>query len=237
MAASSAPNYYEILQVPSSASSLEIKKAYRKLALKHHPDRNQGSAESKEQFQLIGQAYECLGDAQERADYDAVLRGERPSSSSTVVDSNSYAYQGHGRPFDPFQQFNHLFRTDPFFQEAFQDLDEEFAKRFTQNDNNNNAKKAQKESWSAWLLNKCGIQVQMTSYTSDARGGVTASQYSSTNQARKSTRTYVDNEGRQVTVRQMQQNGNSIEEKIISGQLIERRINGQAANDAGRRLA
>ena len=52
--------YYDILEVSKETSDLEIKKAYRRLALLHHPDRNNGSAESAERFQEIGEAYNCL---------------------------------------------------------------------------------------------------------------------------------------------------------------------------------
>ena len=65
-------DYYEILGVPKNASDDEIKKAYRKLAMKHHPDRNQGdgSKASEEKFKDAKEAYEMLSDAQKRAAYD-----------------------------------------------------------------------------------------------------------------------------------------------------------------------
>lgn len=63
-------DYYEVLGVSRNASDDEIKKAYRKLAMKHHPDRNQGNKESEETFKLIKEAYECLCDPQKRAAYD-----------------------------------------------------------------------------------------------------------------------------------------------------------------------
>jgi DnaJ family protein B protein 4 len=62
--------YYEILEVPETASVDEIKKSYRKLSLKYHPDRNQGQAEMVAKFQKINEAYETLGDEQKREEYD-----------------------------------------------------------------------------------------------------------------------------------------------------------------------
>jgi molecular chaperone DnaJ len=63
-------NYYEILEVPESASAAEIKKAYRKIAMKYHPDRNQGDKESEEKFKDAAEAYEVLGDLEKRKIYD-----------------------------------------------------------------------------------------------------------------------------------------------------------------------
>jgi molecular chaperone DnaJ len=65
-------DYYDILGVPKNATDEDIKKAYRKLAMKHHPDRNQGddAKKSEEKFKEAKEAYEMLSDAQKRAAYD-----------------------------------------------------------------------------------------------------------------------------------------------------------------------
>ncbi|WPX96195.1 molecular chaperone DnaJ [Candidatus Bandiella euplotis] len=63
-------DYYKTLGVNREASSDEIKKAFRKLALKHHPDKNQGNKESEKKFKEINEAYEVLKDEQKRAAYD-----------------------------------------------------------------------------------------------------------------------------------------------------------------------
>ncbi|MCX7986230.1 MAG: molecular chaperone DnaJ [Bacteroidales bacterium] len=63
-------DYYEILEVPRNASKEEIKKAYRKQALKYHPDRNPGDKEAEEKFKEAAEAYEVLSDDEKRARYD-----------------------------------------------------------------------------------------------------------------------------------------------------------------------
>lgn len=63
-------DYYELLGVPKSATEDEIKKAYRKLAMKHHPDRTKGDKVSEEKFKKAAEAYEVLGDEKKRRAYD-----------------------------------------------------------------------------------------------------------------------------------------------------------------------
>ncbi|MFA7346684.1 MAG: DnaJ C-terminal domain-containing protein [Desulfurivibrionaceae bacterium] len=64
-------DYYKLLGVGKSASPEEIKKAYRKLALKYHPDRNKGNKEAEEQFKKISEAYAVLSDKEKRQQYDS----------------------------------------------------------------------------------------------------------------------------------------------------------------------
>ena len=63
-------DYYEVLGVSKDAGADEIKKAYRKSAMKYHPDRNPGDKEAEEKFKEIGEAYEVLSDADKKARYD-----------------------------------------------------------------------------------------------------------------------------------------------------------------------
>ena len=64
-------DYYQVLGVDKSASADDIKKAYRKLAMKYHPDRNPGDKSAEEKFKEVGEAYEVLSDADKRSRYDS----------------------------------------------------------------------------------------------------------------------------------------------------------------------
>src|ERR671939_237430 len=65
-------DYYKVLGVAKNASASEIKKAYRKLAQKFHPDANPGNREAEERFKEISSAYDVLGDQEKRKSYDQV---------------------------------------------------------------------------------------------------------------------------------------------------------------------
>jgi len=113
---------YHVLGVSREATEAEIKKAYRKLALKHHPDK-QTTEESRRQaseiFAKISNAYEILGDPQQRLEYDNRGRYQNNNSSNRQNSSAHdffYAGMGGGRhPFqfhDPFEVFNRVFREE-----------------------------------------------------------------------------------------------------------------------------
>jgi len=67
-------NFYEVLGINEKSSHDEIKKAYRNLSFKYHPDKNQGSQEATSKFQKLNEAYETLGDKQKREEYDLMMK-------------------------------------------------------------------------------------------------------------------------------------------------------------------
>ena len=76
-------DYYKILGISKDSNLIEIRKAFRELALKHHPDKNKNSEESKEKFMEIVQAYEVLSDDKSRKSYDNKLIYEKEFQQST----------------------------------------------------------------------------------------------------------------------------------------------------------
>lgn len=100
---------YTVLGVSRNASADEIKKAYRTLAFKYHPDRNAGDAVAEEKFKQINSAYAVLGDESKKREYD--LYGSSSSSGQYSYDqsgsyrTNSYGTGSYGYNQDPFWEF------------------------------------------------------------------------------------------------------------------------------------
>ncbi len=121
-------DYYEVLEIAREASDDEIKKSYRRLAIKFHPDKNPGDKAAEEKFKEIGEAYEALGDPQKRAAYDQY--------GHAAFDPRMRGPRGGGfhDPFEIFREafgggsgsiFDELFgggRTDPTSPERGRDL-------------------------------------------------------------------------------------------------------------------
>jgi len=132
--------HYDVLELKQDATLKDIKKAYRKLAVQHHPDRNIGNEEeSTIKFREISEAYEVLSDEGMRRDYDNQLKyGTGGGGSRSKFSDFQWSNRGQGsrqrhrsRPRrDPFAQFNDLFKNDPFFAEAASNLDDLFNKHF-----------------------------------------------------------------------------------------------------------
>jgi DnaJ-class molecular chaperone len=99
-------DYYQILGVPKSASEADIKKAYRKLALEHHPDRNKGDKASEEKFKEVTRAYEVLSDSSKKAQYDQFGHAafEQAGGGGPFNGGNPFAggFGGQGGQYGPF---------------------------------------------------------------------------------------------------------------------------------------
>lgn len=93
-----AQSFYEQLGVKETATPYEIKKAFRKLATKHHPDRNGGDKNSENIFKQIANAYETLSDNDLRRKYDDELKAKRAHNTSSQTTQRQQSYQNTARP-------------------------------------------------------------------------------------------------------------------------------------------
>lgn len=100
-------DYYEILGVSRNANDEEIKKVYRKLAVKYHPDKNPGNKEAEEKFKEINEAYEVLSDKEKRARYDQF--GHAGVGSSAASDGGGFYGGTHVNMDDIFSHFEDIF--------------------------------------------------------------------------------------------------------------------------------
>nr|XP_031859221.1 uncharacterized protein CI109_005417 [Kwoniella shandongensis]KAA5526293.1 hypothetical protein CI109_005417 [Kwoniella shandongensis] len=98
-------SYYDLLEVSVDATEIEIKKAYKKKAMQHHPDKNPDNPEAHETFQRIGQAYETLSNPDDRATYDQFGPDGAPKGGmgpDMDMDDLFASMFGGGMGFDPF---------------------------------------------------------------------------------------------------------------------------------------
>ena len=109
-------DYYEVLEVNREADADEIKKAYRKLAIKHHPDKNPHDKSAEEKFKELGEAYEVLSDPQSRAAYDQY--GHKAFDPRARAGAGGFA-RGGGGFHDPTDIFREVFGGSSIFEDLF----------------------------------------------------------------------------------------------------------------------
>ena len=96
-------DYYTVLGVPKTASEAEIKSAYRKLAMKHHPDKNPGSKDAETRFKEINEANEVLSDAKKRRTYDQLGKDWRQGQEFTPPPGGGSGFGGFGQGQNGFE--------------------------------------------------------------------------------------------------------------------------------------
>ena len=109
-------DYYKILQVPEDAQSTEIKKAFHRLAVQFHPDRNAGNPQCEEQFKILTEAYGVLIDSKKRKKYDLY----RASGKSGI----------HSNPSDFRYSQQDIFKdvfSNIHYRKIFEELNREFS--------------------------------------------------------------------------------------------------------------
>lgn len=107
MTAQNFKDYYEILGVSKDASTEEIKKAYRQLARKYHPDLNQGDELAENSLKEINEANEVLSDAEKRQKYDSYCENWQHQEATTELDSNTNSVNFDSQDSDNFGDFVH----------------------------------------------------------------------------------------------------------------------------------
>jgi DnaJ-class molecular chaperone len=118
-------NYYHILGVERSATPEEIKRSYRKLAVKYHPDLNPGDKAAEERFKLISEAYAVLIDAKKRAQYDVAWAGRQQTFSQQGTKTQAQADSNFQQTQEDI--FKDLFAS-AYARQIFRDLAQEFKK-------------------------------------------------------------------------------------------------------------
>jgi len=104
---------YETLGVSKTATADEIKKAYRNLAFKYHPDRNPGDKVAEEKFKSINAAYSILGDETKRMQYDRYGASESIYGSSQTQNQQQYSYGNNDGTYDSDDAFWQWFSGNP----------------------------------------------------------------------------------------------------------------------------
>jgi len=104
-------DYYEVLGIEKGVSDDEIKKAYRRLAVKYHPDKNPGDKTAEEKFKELGEAYEVLSDPHKRATYDQY--------GHAAFDRRAGGFGRAGGFHDPFEIFREVFGGGSIFEDLF----------------------------------------------------------------------------------------------------------------------
>lgn len=110
-------DYYKILNVPTNADSEEIKRAYRNLAKKYHPDKNSEDSYAEEKFKQINEAYSVLSDTQKRNDYDFF----RYNSSSTQTSEHKNA-SNRSKRYSQTQSYNEYYENSFSFDDIFNSM-------------------------------------------------------------------------------------------------------------------
>lgn len=245
-------DFYEILEVDRKATDEEIKKSYRRLALKWHPDKNlSNKAQAEEKFKLISEAYEVLSDKDKRRKYDQLGR----AGLSAGAGSSSYSSNGaHSRfsedflnrqfhfhnPFDIFEQFMSHFGMDDDFGFGFNPFGEihrRSASRAQAQSSRSNAHRQQMALFDDFFSPMRMSLFERDPFSSHFSGSnlgtissfnVSFGNGSSAPVSKKTTKSSKIINGKRVVTTRVEENGQTIETIEEDGRVTSRKLNGIA---------
>lgn len=113
-------DYYKTLGIDKKATAAEIKKAYRKLAVQYHPDKNPGNKDAEDKFKLINEAYEVIGDTEKRKKYDELGENWNRFGQQGGGDWSSTYGGGQGRSYQYEGDFKDIFGGGNGFSDFFE---------------------------------------------------------------------------------------------------------------------
>ena len=119
-------NYYDVLGVDKSCTQEDIKKAYKNLAIKHHPDKNGGDKEAEEKFKEISRAYDEIGTPEKRQQYDDELEGRRPNGFSQGFGNSGGFHTFTMRSRSHSEQLNIMIRVYVNFEDVVSGITKDF---------------------------------------------------------------------------------------------------------------
>lgn len=131
-------NYYETLEVSEKADFTEIKKSYKKLAMKYHPDRNQGDEKAAEKFRKINEAYEIIGNEKKRKEYDEKRKIKNFEKNENIPKNKSHTQNNFNFGKDFFKNAGEM---KNMFENAF-----DFEKMSRKDEENLRKGRAEKEN-------------------------------------------------------------------------------------------
>lgn len=154
-------DYYEVLGVPKTASADEIKKAYRNLAMKYHPDKNPGDKVAEEKFKQISQAYDVLGDDVKRRNYDMTGSYQYQTQDTAYQQNNTYQRQYTYSNFDSDVFWEWFAKNQSEAQERAEQNNNSYRRQYYESEHTRSYRRNFHRSKGAYVAHLLGKSIQV----------------------------------------------------------------------------